>query len=140
MGTMNVCVVLAQTADDLLAIIGWSMAVAGANGFLTSSAFSEVLVLVNPIWADVIGRDVPEIEEVQQRLWQRASLPLDDWPPSYHEPIAALGRVREGRVHLVQDPSQVLVALAGGLGSLHATIIHSWGATSATTVPVEPGG
>ena len=137
MGTMNVCDVLGQTADDLLTIIGRSMAVAGANGFLTSTAFSEVLVLINPVWADVIARDVPAIDEVQRRLWDFASLPIGDFPPSYHEPIEAVGRLHGGRVHLVQDPSEVLVAVAGGLGSLHATVIHSWGATLATTVPVE---
>lgn len=138
MGTMNVCDTLGQTGADLLSIIGRSMAVPGANGYLTSSAYSEVLVLINPVWAEVIAREVPDIEEVQRRLWQLASLPLTDWPESYHAPIADLGRVRDGRVHLVQDPSQVLVAVAGGLGSLHATVIHSWGATLTTTRPVEP--
>ena len=133
MGTLNVCDTLTQSGDDLLSLIGRSMAVPGANGFLTSSAYSEVLILINPVWAEVIAREVPDMEEVQQRLWQRASLPLDDWPAVYHEPIAALGRVRDGRVHLVQDPTQVFVAVAGGLGSLHATVIHSWGATSAIT-------
>jgi hypothetical protein len=138
MGTLNVCDVLAQTGRDLVDIIGRSMAVPGANGFLTSSAYSEVLVLINPIWADIIAHDIAAVEDVQRQLWQAASLPLEDWPRLYHEPIAALGRVRDGRVHLVQDPSQVLVAVAGGLGSLHATVIHSWGATSAITRPIVP--
>ena len=138
MGTMNVCDVLAQSGRDLLDLIGRSMAVPGANGFLTSSAYSEVLVLINPVWAEIIAREVPDIEDVQQALWRAASLPLDDWPPLYHQPITDLGRVRYGRVHLVQEPSQVLVAVAGGLGSLHATVIHSWGATSAITRPIPP--
>jgi hypothetical protein len=138
MGTLNVCDTLTQSGDDLLSLIGRSMAVPGANGYLTSSAYSEVLVLINPVWADVIAREVPDIEDVQRRLWQRASLPIDDWPAVYHEPIAALGRIRHGRVHLVQDPAQIFVAVAGGLGSLHATVIHSWGATSAITRSVAP--
>jgi hypothetical protein len=138
MGTLNVCDVLAQSGRDLVDIIGRSMAVPGANGFLTSSAYSEVLVLINPVWAEIIARDIPQIEDVQQALWRAASLPLDDWPPLYHQPITDLGRVRYGRVHLVQEASQVLVAVAGGLGSLHATVIHSWGATSAITRPISP--
>ncbi len=137
MGTLNVCDVLARSGDDLLSIIGRSMAVPGANGFLTSSAYSEVLVLINPIWAEVIARDVLDLADVQRRLWQYASLPVDDWPPAYHDAIDAVGRIHDGRVHLVQDPAQVLVAVAGGLGSLHATVIHSWGATSATTRRIE---
>jgi hypothetical protein len=138
MGTMNVCDVLAQSGRDLVDIIGRSMAVPGANGFLTSSAYSEVLVLINPVWAEIMGGQYPKIEDVQQELWRAASLRLDDWPALYHQPISDLGRVHDGRVHLVQDPSQVLVAVAGGLGSLHATVIHSWGATSAVTAPISP--
>ena len=138
MGTLNVCDVLGQTGDELLTIIGRSMAVLGANGFLTSAAFSEVLAVINPVWAEVIARDVPDVEEVQQRLWALASLRIGDFPPAYHEVIVGIGRLHGDRVHLVQHPSQVLVAVAGGLGSLHATVIHSWGATLATTAPVEP--
>ncbi|MFI5427263.1 hypothetical protein [Aeromicrobium sp. UC242_57] len=138
MGTMNVCDVLAETGTELLSIIGRSMAVPGANGFLTSSAYSEALVVINPTWAEVIAREVPDIEEVQQQLWSHASTPIDDWPKRYHAPMEALGRIREGRVHLLQEPGQALVTVAGGLGSLHATIIHSWGATLTTTRSIEP--
>ena len=134
----GVCDVLGQTGDELLTIIGRSMAVLGANGFLTSAAFSEVLAVINPVWAEVIARDVPDVEEVQQRLWALASLRIGDFPPAYHEVIVGIGRLHGDHVHLVQHPSQVLVAVAGGLGSLHATVIHSWGATTATTAPVEP--
>jgi hypothetical protein len=137
MGTMNVCDVLAETGTELLSIIGRSMAVPGANGFLTSAAYSEALVVINPTWAEVIARDVPDIEDVQQQLWSLASTSIDDWPTRYHSPMEALGRIRNGRVHLVQDPMEVVVAVAGGLGSLHATVIHSWGATSTTTRAIE---
>jgi hypothetical protein len=141
MGTLNVCDVLTDSGTELISLIARSMAVPGANGFLHSSAYSEVLVVINPVWAEVIARDLPDVDDVAERLWEQASLPIADWPERYHEPIAAIGRVRSGRVHLVQDPAQVLVAVAGGLGSLHATVIHSWGATATTTRPiVSPGG
>jgi hypothetical protein len=138
MGTLNVCDVLAQTGEELVSIIGRSMAVPGANGFLSSTAFSEVLVLINPTWAEVIGRDYPDVAVLQRRLWELSSLPLSDWPVRYHEPLEQRGRTRDGRVHLVQDPDQVLIAVAGGEGALHATVIHSWGATLTTTRPVVP--
>ncbi|MGE0880403.1 MAG: hypothetical protein AB7L13_15635 [Acidimicrobiia bacterium] len=141
MGTLNVCDVITKSGIGFLEIIARSMAVPGANGFLTASAYSEVMVLVNPVWASVIGRDFPDIDEVIDILWKRASLPLSDWPEEYHPHIAELGRVRDdGRVRLVQDPSQILFAVAGGLGSLHATVIHNWGATTAITAPVTPFG
>jgi hypothetical protein len=42
----------------------------------------------------------------------------------------------DGRVHLVHDPDDLLVVVCGGLGSLHAAALHSWGATRAVTRPV----
>ena len=138
MGTLNVCDVLTDSGTELISLIARSMAVPGANGFLHSSTYSEVLVVINPIWAEVIARDVPDIDEVTRLLWAQASVPITDWPERYHDPIASIGRVHDGRVHLVQDPAEVLVAVAGGLGSLHATVIHSWGATSTTTRPIVP--
>jgi hypothetical protein len=140
MGTLNVCDVLTDSGTELISLIARSMAVPGANGFLHSAAYSEVLVVINPIWAEVIARAVPDVDDVARLLWEQGSLPITDWPERYHEPITSIRRNRNGRVHLVQDPAQVLVAVAGGLGSLHATVIHSWGATMTTTRPIVPLG
>jgi hypothetical protein len=138
MGTANICDLQADTGRGLLEIIGKSLAYPGANGFLTSSVFSETLVAINPVWADLISREVPDIEDVQAIVWDHASLPMTWWPDAYREPIEALGRLRtDGRVHLVQSPDDVIVMVAGGLGGLHAAMLHSWGATLTITVPIE---
>lgn len=137
MGTANICDLTSSTGRTLLEFIGKSLAYPGANGFLTSTAFSEVLVAVNPIWAELIAQDVPHVEYVQNLLWQHASLPLDWFPVEHRAPIEALGRVQPtGRVHLTQEVDEVLLMTAGGLGSLHAAALHSWGATRAQTCPV----
>lgn len=137
MGTMNICDIESSTGRTLLEVIGKSLPSPGANGFLTSTAFSEVLVAVNPIWAEIIAVDVPDIAEVQQLLWQHASVPIEWFPPPHRLSIEALGRVQpSGRVHLTQQVDEVLVMTAGGLGSLHAAALHSWGATRAQTHPV----
>ena len=77
------------------------------------------------------------LEDVQNLLWQHASLPLEWFPVGHRASIEALGRVQPtGRVHLTQEVHEVLLMTAGGLGSLHAAALHSWGATRAQTRPV----
>jgi hypothetical protein len=137
MGTANICDIQADNARDLLKIIGGSLAYPGANGFLTSSAFSEALVAVNPVWAELIATEFSDVGEVQRMIWQHASIPIEWWPEPYHRPIGDLGRIRQGRVHLVQSPDDVMVMTAGGLGGLHAAMLHSWGATVAVTRAVK---
>jgi hypothetical protein len=70
-------------------------------------------------------------------LREHASLPIDDWPARYHEEFEKRGRIERGKVHLVHDPSQILVVVAGGMGALHACALHSWGSTLAITRPVS---
>jgi hypothetical protein len=137
MGTMNICDPLASSADELLIAVGRGLACPGVNGFLTGLPFSEVLVGLNPVWAAIIGQAYPDIDDVQQRLREIARLALPDWPVRYHAEFERAGRVEGGWVHLVQDPSQILVVVAGGLGALHAAALHSWGSTEATTKPVH---
>jgi hypothetical protein len=133
MGTMNICDPLAQTADELLIAIGRGLAASGSNGFLHQLPFSEVLVGINPVWAEIIGRAYPDVSDVQRKLQQLARLPIGDWPARYHAEYEAAGRVVDGHVHLVIDPDKVLVFVAGGMGALHAAALHSWGSTKATT-------
>jgi hypothetical protein len=138
MGTANICDLVADDGLTLLELIGKSSAYSGANGFLTSSAFSEHLICINPIWAEMIGREVPDPAEVQSLLWDHAALPIEWWPAAYHPSLEAAGRIQaDGRVHLVQSPDEMLFCVAGGLGNLHAAALHSWGATVAQTIRVD---
>ncbi len=136
MGSLNVCDTVADSADLFLSIVGRSAAVPGANGFLTGTAFSEVLIAFNPIWADVIGKAYPNPHDIQQRLYDLSTTRLEDWPVEYHASFEEYGRVEAGKLHLVDNPEKVLFMVAGGAGSLHALIIHSWGATLSATRPI----
>jgi hypothetical protein len=65
---------------------------------------------------------------------------LGDWPAKYQARFEEFGRVREdGRVYLVSDPAQILVAVSGGLGGLHAAALHGIGTSRAVTraIPVR---
>jgi hypothetical protein len=140
MGTANICDVVADSAEGFLEIIAKSMAYPGANGFLTSSAFSETLCAINPVWAEIIARQFPRMEDVQAFIWDRCALPIDGWRPEYRAPIEALGRIKpDGRVHLTPTPDDVLVMVAGGLGGLHAAMLHSWGTCLTVTQAVPTG-
>ena len=137
MGNLNVVDTVAEGADHLIQVIGRSAAAMGANGFLAGTSFSEVMIALNPTWAAIIGERYPDVTEVQQRLWDYATLPIDEFPPGNRPGIEELGRVRdEGRVPLVDSPESVLVFTAGGPGSLHAQVMHGFSAALAVTVPV----
>jgi hypothetical protein len=139
MGTMNICDNRVYDGPAMVQLIGRGLAYPGANGYLTALPFSEVIVGINPVWADLIGRAFPDPADVQERIWAAAALPLELWPEDHHQSYRDAGRVRaDGFVSLLTDPQQVLFAVCGGLGALHAAALHSWGSTLAMTWPIEP--
>lgn len=138
MGTANICDVVATDPDVLLQFVGRALAHTGANGYLVQLSFAEVLVALNPVWADIVGRAYPDVTEVQRLLWEHASVPLDEFPAQHQRQYEKIGWVDErGRVRLARRPEDVLVTVAGGLGGLHAAALHSWGTTITQTRPVR---
>jgi hypothetical protein len=134
MGTANIADMVAESTDHLLEVIGKSAAYMGANGFLASTAFSQVALVINPTWAEIIANDIPSVDDVTYQLWDQAALPIDWFPRANREAVEALGRVHsDGRVHLVASPDDVMVLVAGGPGSLHATMLHGFSASLAVT-------
>jgi len=137
MGTMNI-VDPGNDPDLLLEQIGKSIAYPGANGYAHAITYSEVLVAINPVWAEMIARAYPTAEDVAERIWERSKRPMDAWAERYHTWFIEGGRVdpSTGLVPLVPTPQQVLVVCGGGLGGLHAAAIHGWGETRSITRPV----
>ncbi|ETB36329.1 hypothetical protein N602_24290 [Mycobacterium avium subsp. hominissuis 10-5606] len=139
MGTVNICETMATDADTLLQFIGRSLAYHGANGYLLQLSFAEVVVVLNPVWAPMIGKAYPDPADVQQLLWESASIPVTEWPRQYQDLYEQHSRITsDGRVRLARRPEDVIVMFAGGLGGLHAAALHSWGTTMAQTRPVRP--
>jgi len=138
MGTMNVIDRLVSGPAVYLDFVGKSIAVQGANGYAyggAKSLVSEMLIVMNPVFAEVVSRDFPDIEEVQDRIWKSAAIALDEWDPSYHDKFVSGGLVDErGRVPLMSEPGHVMVAVSGGLGGLHAVAMHGYGPSLAQTV------
>ena len=135
-GTIDVADIVADNGRDLLEVIGTSLAFPGTNAFIGAHHGAEILVCLAPPWADLIAKAYPDVEDVQERLWAHAALPIDRWPAPHREKAAENGRVDEdGLVHLVASPEHMLVMVCGGLGNLHALALHSFGPTRAVTRP-----
>jgi hypothetical protein len=141
MGTTNVCDVVADSGQLLLETFGKAMAMSGANGFLTSMPYSEGFIAFNPMHAEMIGSDIPDIAEVQALLWEHSSHPVDRWAPQYRPVFDAAGRIdAKGRIHMTPSPNEIVVMVCGGTGNLHGYVVHSWGETVMTTRAVMGAG
>jgi hypothetical protein len=137
MGTMNILDTTSHSATDFLEMIGKSVAYPGCNCFSGAVPFGEMLIAINPICADIVGREMPNIEDVQATLWTFASVNANTLNVHHRDQLAGQGRIRaDGRVYATPEPKDVLVFVAGGLGGLHATGFHSFGTSLAQTKPI----
>lgn len=139
MGTMNILDTTSQSGVDFLEMIGKSLGYPGANGFSPAMPYAELMVAVNPVWAEIIHRDIPELEDVQELIWKFSSLDADYLTTKHREQLEHQGRVVNGRVYLATEPKDVLVVCCGGTGGLHATGFHSFGSCLTQTRALVPG-
>ncbi|MFM0347818.1 hypothetical protein [Paraburkholderia sp. RL17-347-BIC-D] len=134
-GTMNIVDNTSETADLLLDRIGRSLAYPGSNGFRPHAEFATVGVGINPIWAEIIGKAYPNIADVQKRLWDFASFPIESWPKEHQILLEEAGMVApDGRVPLVKDPDRLLIMVCGGLTGHHALALHGFSSCVPSTV------
>ncbi len=113
---------------DLLYLVARSMAYPLANMFLGNVENGEVVVAFNPIWAERFGAAFPDVDELAAYLRDNAWQPIDVWPEANAQMLRNRGRVdANGRVHLVERPDQIVPIVCGGLGSLHAIALPSFG-------------
>ena len=87
-----------------------------------------MMIAINPIWAEIIGKEMADIADVQACLWKFASMHADLLHHLHREELEKQGRIRDdGRIYLTPEPKDILVFVAGGLGGLHATGFHTFG-------------
>jgi hypothetical protein len=138
MGTMNIVDPLSDP-ELLLQQIGKSAGYPGANGFANAITYSEAVVAVNPVWARFLAAAYPDVRDAERRIWELTGRPLSAWPPEYHRWFREGGRVADdGLVHLTPSPEEIMVVVAGGMGGLHAAVLHGWGESVAQTRPIKP--
>jgi hypothetical protein len=128
-GTHAVADVNNDDPRDLLYLIAKSAAFPLSNKFLTPTAGNgQVVVAVNPEWAARFGRAFPDLDDLKTYLWEHAWQPIELWPEPNRAVLEQKGRIdAQGRVRLNDRPDQFVVIVCGGLASLHATILPSWG-------------
>jgi hypothetical protein len=113
---------------DLLYLIAKSLAYPLANMYLGNPQNGEVVVAFNPMWAERFGAAFPNVEDLQAYLREHACQPIELWPDANAQMLRDRGRVdAKGRVHLVERPDQIVPIVCGGLGSLHAIALPSFG-------------
>jgi hypothetical protein len=123
---------------DLLFLIAKSLAFPLSNMFLSGNPENgEVVVAINPMWAERFGTAFPDIADCQRYLWDHAWQPLALWPEGNQRILREKGRVdADDRVHLVAGPEQIVPFVCGGLGSLHAVALPSFGESQMQSVAV----
>lgn len=137
MGTMNVLDTTSTGARAFLEMIGKSVSYAGANCYSPSMEYSEMTIGINPICAEIIAREVPDIEDVQQILWEYAAVSAEWLEPLHLGQLEAQGRIREdGRIYATPEPKDIVLFVCGGLGGLHALGLHSFGSSLSQTKPI----
>ncbi len=138
MGTMNILDTTSQTGRDFLEMIGKSLGYPGANGFSPAMPYAQIMVAINPVWAQIIHRDVRSLEDVQELIWTSSSLDAAYLNSAHREQLENLHRVIDGRVYLATQPKDVFVVCCGGTGGLHATGFHSFGSCLTQTQAISP--
>jgi hypothetical protein len=127
-GTFPVADIHNDDPLDLLYLIAKSLAYPLANMYLGNAENGEVVLAINPMWAERFAGPFPDVEAMQQYLRDNAWQPIDLWPPGNQQILRNKGRVdTQGRVHLVARPDQIVPFVCGGLGSLHAIALPSFG-------------
>ncbi len=127
-GTMPMADIHNDDPRDLLYLLAKSLAYPLANMYLGHEDHGEVVVAINPVWADRFATAFPGVDDLQQYLRDHAWQPIDMWPEFNARLLRERGRVDErGRVHLVARPEQIVPFVCGGLGSLHAVSLPSFG-------------
>jgi hypothetical protein len=127
-GTFPMADIYNDDARDLIFLLAKSLAYPLANMFLGNVENGEVVVAINPMWAERFGKAFPNADDFQEFMRENAWQPIDLWPEPNAKSLRAKHRVdSQGRVHLVQRADQIVPIVCGGLGSLHAVALPSFG-------------
>lgn len=137
MGTMNILDTTSTGARAFLEMIGKSVSYAGANCYSPSMEYSEMTIGINPICAEIIAKEIPSIEDVQEIIWEYAAVSPRWLEPLHLGQLEAQGRVRDnGKIYATPEPKDIVLFVCGGLGGLHALGLHSFGSSLSQTKPI----
>ena len=134
-GTFPLADIHNDDARDLLYLIAKSIAYPLANMYLGNVGNGEVVVAFNPMWAERFGKTFADVDDLTSFMCEHAWQPIELWPEANAALLRQRDRVDErGRVHLVARPDQIVPIVCGGLGSLHAIALPSFGESTMQSV------
>ncbi len=122
----------------LVRLIAKSVATPLGNAFHGPPTRGQTMLLVNPMWAERLGHEFPDVRDLQASLLEQAWMPIEAWPTEAIELLDSKGRIGAGgRVFMHERPDQFLVVVCGGLGNLHLVALPTWGETTMQNAVVE---
>jgi hypothetical protein len=137
MGTVNILDTTSQKPAHFVEMIGKSISYPGTNCYSPSMPYGETAVAINPIWADILAEEFPDIADLQEALWREARVPADFLQQLHREQLESQGRIRaDGFVYMTPEPKDIVLFVCGGTGGLHATVLHSFGSCLSQTQPL----
>jgi hypothetical protein len=123
----------------LLELLARSLAYPLANMFLGNAQNGEVVLAINPMWAERFAAVFPDIADLQAFVHGHAWQPLALWPEPNQVILRDKRRVGGAdRVYLTATPEQIVPMVCGGLGSLHAIALPSFGESQMQSAVVRP--
>lgn len=124
---------------DLAYTIAKCIAFPMNNWYLEPTGESgQLVLLINPMWAERFGKAFPEVESFQEYVFENAWQPIELFRPNNQAVLRTNERVdSQGRVPLVSRPDQFVPVVCGGLGSLHAVALTSFCESDMQSVAVQ---
>jgi hypothetical protein len=111
----------------------------GNNNMDHSAQFAHQVVALNPVWAKIVAKEFPNMQDVQTFLYETAAVPIEHFPASLHRPLEEAGDIRDdGKVYLMDTPADVSVIVNGGKGSLHGTMLPGMSNMLPVTRSLDP--
>ena len=91
------------------------------------------------MWAQRFGRAFPDSGDAEEFLHEHAWQPIELWPERNQAILREQEPRRRRRAACAQrgNPEQFLLVVCGGLGSLHAIALPSWGESQMQSVAVR---
>jgi hypothetical protein len=125
-------------AGDILATVAASMLAPGNRGSAGLLGGGSPLLVLSPEHAGSLARAGLSRADVQREIWQRARVPAASPPAdSLHRTAGDRRASADQTVAVAHAPSDILIAVAGGVG-VKSTFLPSWGGgTRAVTVKAD---
>lgn len=132
-GTSNI-IELSPRPEDLIHSLTYGMVNVGVNNFLIGQG--EPLLVLNPLHARVLADAGWTKDSLREHLFEHARAPISWFSKRALERGTFEGRIKNGMVSMVREPSQFMLVVAGSTGGHHSTFIPTFGDTWSVTRPI----